>query len=282
VLEKAYAKINLALDVKSRREDGYHELETIMVPVSFFDELNYELIKEETSFSCNKKFISFDERNSIYNMYKYLKDNYDLKHNYHFHLKKQIPTRAGLAGGSSDAAAILRIIDREEGLHLDAEAKKKAALAVGADVMFCVYQRPALVKGIGEQLEFFDVKAQMYILLVKPKSGVSTKEAFDNLDLNICDHPDINLVKEKLEKGYYSAMIDLLGNSLEQPSLHICPEIAALKQEILDFGFDVALMSGSGSTVFGLTQNPRLINEANNYFFDSGYFVRKCEIVNNK
>lgn len=276
--ERAYAKINLALNVKGRREDGYHELEMIMVPIDFYDEI--EMIpSDHMNYHCNRPYIVFNEKNTIVKTVKYFRENYGIRQNYRITLKKHIPTRAGMAGGSADAAALIRLYDRAHHLHLSDEEKKKVALTIGADVLFCVYQRPALVGGIGEELRFFKPSVPFRILLVKPRKGVSTAESFRSLNLEACDHPDVYALQEALEAGDYERSISLMGNSLEEPSLRLLPVIGEIKRDCLSLGADYALMSGSGSTVFVLSQNGKTLEKIERKMKERGFFVRKTRIL---
>ena len=277
MLYKAHAKINLGLNVVKRREDGYHELEMVMVPVTFYDELYIEK-SPILSFSANRDYVSDNPNNTILKAYEYLKNKYQFKEDYRIHLNKHIPTRAGLAGGSADGAALIRAINELSGLALSEEELRQAAVSVGSDVYFCLVNKPALVYGTGDIVKPFAVNMSPYILLVKPFKGVSTKVAFKELDLDKCDHPDVLLIKEALEKGDYQMLCDNIANSLEEPSFRINPTIAKLKQDLKDYGFDAALMSGSGSTVFGLTMNKELLFRASDYFKEQRYFTRRVVI----
>lgn len=274
--ERAYAKINLALNVKGIREDKYHELEMIMLPLAFYDELTIEKAPT-TSYTSNRSYIRFNSKNTVVKMIDYLKTNYQIATNFKVYLAKHIPLRAGLAGGSADAAATLRLIDKLCNLHLSSQEKEKAALAIGADVPFCLYNKPALVSGIGEKLQFFNLTSPLNVLLVKPIKGISTKEAFKHLNINLCSHPNVYALKKELEEGNYRAALEYFGNSLEQASFMLLPEIKQIKTDLLQKGLDVALMSGSGSTVFGLSSNKELLDEVAQSMLKKGYFVRKTQ-----
>ncbi len=275
--ENAYAKINLSLDVIKKREDGYHELSMIMVPLHFYDVLDIEL-SDEMCFMQNVSYIPVDENNTIIKAINVMREEFGFKENFKINLIKHIPTQAGLAGGSADAAAAMRLIKKLLKLSVDDDKMIELAKKVGADVPFCYKNMPALVSGIGEKLEHFKVNTSFHILLVKPKKGVSTKLAFGNLNFMECDHPDTLKMKEALENNDYKGVIDHLGNSLEEPSFKLVEEIKKIKEEMLKFGLDGALMSGSGSTVFGLSKDLNLIYKANDYFKSKGMFVRVTAI----
>lgn len=276
--DRAYAKINLALNVKGRYENGYHALEMIMVPIDFYDVVEL-LPAPEMSYHCNRSFIYFNEKNTLVKMMNYLKNTYHCQQNFRITLQKHIPTRAGLAGGSADAAALLRLFERWRKAPLPDEERRKAALHVGADVPFCFYNRPALVKGIGEELEFFSLNTDFSLLLAKPKKGISTKQAFAQLRLDACAHPDVTALRQALLQGDYTEALRHMQNSLEEPSFRLLPEISTLKQRFLAAGMDAAVMSGSGSTVLGITRNRHFEAPLLNELKKQGYFVRKTHMI---
>jgi len=277
--DRAYAKINISLDVVSRRDDGYHELNMIMLPITFYDMVDIKFSRD-MKFVSNVKYISKKAKgNTVLKVVEVLRKKYNFTENFEIEVKKHIPTRAGLGGGSADAAATIRILNQMLNLNMTIEEMKIIGKEVGADVPFCIENKPALVKGIGEKIEKFNVNCDFWILLVKPRVGISTKKSFSKLDLALCDHPDCELIKECLINNDYNALCSNLGNSLEQPSFLIAPKIKDIKNELLDLGCDVALMSGSGSTVFGLSKSEAIIDEANKNLKNKGYFVRKVKIL---
>ncbi|MBQ1900797.1 MAG: 4-(cytidine 5'-diphospho)-2-C-methyl-D-erythritol kinase [Erysipelotrichaceae bacterium] len=252
--DRAYAKINLSLDVFNIREDGYHDLLSIMLPIDFYDELEIS-IDTQDSFSCNRHFIRYNEKNSIYKMISLIKERYGIKDHHKIVLNKVIPTQAGLGGGTADAASTLRIFEKMYSLDLSREEIIDMCVKVGADVPFNYFNTPAIVSGIGEGIKPFPLKKQYYILLAKPRSGVSTKEAYETLDMEKCDHPDIMKLKKALENG--ENIHGLLGNSLEQPALLLNDDIRRVKQKLQSYEAGEVLMSGSGSTVFCISENER-------------------------
>jgi len=276
--ERAYAKINLCLDVVRRREDGYHDLRMIMVPVDFYDVVDL-VPAAETTMSLNRSYLPVNDKNTVIKAIHVMQERCGFDQNFACTLLKHIPTQAGLAGGSADAAAAIRIINRQLHLNLPYQELIDIAKEVGADVPFCLVNRPALVEGIGEILTPFECPAEFGILLVKPRRGVSTKAAFGGLDFSTIEHPDVDGMKEALEKGDYDGMISRLGNSLEKVSLDLVEEIREVKETLLDLGFDGALMSGSGSTVFGITKSPHLLHNASEVMRANGYFVRMTRII---
>lgn len=278
--ERAYAKINLSLDVVGIRDDGYHELKMIMVPVDFYDVLEMD-IAEEMSMEQNASYLPMDEKNTVIKAIKVVREAYGFKENFRIKLVKHIPTQAGLAGGSSDGAAAIRLMRKL--LKLDMPNSKMIELAskVGADVAFCCINRPALVGGIGDIIEPFNLNCPFEILLVKPRRGVMTKKAFEMVDKLDCIHPDVLGLKKALETNDYSKVIELLGNSLEAPSFKLNGDIAKVKKKMLELGLDASLMTGSGSCVFGISRDKEIIHKAEKYFKNNGYFVRVTNILKN-
>lgn len=277
--EKAYAKINLCLDVVGKREDGYHDLKMIMVPIDFYDVLQMELAPE-TTMTLNRRYLPINGKNTVIKAIQVMKERYGIVENFACTLQKHIPTQAGLAGGSADAAAAIRILNRFKHLNMTNEELIDVAKEVGADVPFCIFNRPAYVEGIGDKLNHFDCDTDFHILLVKPHKGISTKAAFSELDFNQIKHPDCLSMKDALMNNDYEGIVKNLGNSLESVSLKLVSEIRIVKEDLLAYGFDGVLMSGSGSTVFGITKSPKVLDKAADLMRYKGYFVRKTKILN--
>lgn len=273
---RAYAKINLSLDVVRRREDGYHELESVMCPICLYDEIEINKA-EKMSYSCNKWYVKFRDNNTIVKAINYMKEHYQITDNFEVKLNKFIPVKAGLAGGSTDGACVIRMLNRLYDLKMSKEEIKEACLSIGADVIFTYYSRPALVSGIGEKLEFFDIKDDYYVLLVKPNAGVSTKDAYQQLDLSACAHPDVKLLMGKLIKG--EDLKGYLGNSLEYSSFRLCPEISKIKEEMEGMMEGQVLMSGSGSTVFAISKSKKEIEELYHLMKMHKMFVKTTRLL---
>ncbi|MDO4414681.1 MAG: 4-(cytidine 5'-diphospho)-2-C-methyl-D-erythritol kinase [Erysipelotrichaceae bacterium] len=275
--ERAYAKINLCLDVVGRRDDGYHELKMIMVPIDFYDILEMNPAYE-TSLSLNRNYLPVNEKNTIIKAIRVMQEEYGFTEEFECILTKHIPTRAGLAGGSADAAAAIRMINRMLRLNLSMDEMIEIGRRVGADVPFCIMNRPALVEGIGEKIMPFRCHPDFDILLVKPRKGVSTKEAFDIVDNSENEHPDCMKLMNALIMNDYEGVVTTLGNSLEPAAVQLVREIRTVKNRLTEMGFDGVLMSGSGSTVFGITKNSSLLNESMEILRNEKYFVRKTRI----
>lgn len=276
---KAHAKINLGLNVVKKREDGYHELEMIMTPISLHDLIYIDKIKEGIVITSNSTMIPLDERNIMYKVAKLMFDTYNINGGIKIHIYKHIPSQAGMAGGSSDGAAVMRAINQLYQLNLSLETLASLGKQVGADIPFCIYEKTAFVSGIGEKLDFFDHHLDAHILLVKPKKGVSTKRSFSMLEIENEIHPDCYKMKEALINNNYEEALSCMGNTLEAVSMKIVPQIEVIKQELLEMGFDNALMSGSGSTVFALTHDEQLLEKALVYFRKQRIFAQKANFL---
>lgn len=276
--ERASAKINLTLDVVGKREDGYHELRMIMVPLDFYDVLEMEPA-EETTLKIDRSWLPVNEKNTVIKAIHVMKDAYHFQEEFACTLNKHIPSQAGLAGGSADAAAAIRMMNRMLKLHMTMDDMIRIGARVGADVPFCIVSRPSVVEGIGEKVSPFECHPDFHVLLVKPKTGVSTKAAFEGIDFRTIIHPDPYAMKDALVNNDYEGVIHALGNSLEEVSFRLVPQIQKIKQELLDLGFDGALMSGSGSTVFALTKDEALLHKGADRLHRQGCFTRMTKIL---
>ncbi len=269
---EANAKINLVLDVVRRREDGYHDLRMIMLPLALHDTLEVTLAQEDRLF-CDDPRVPLTNDNLIFRALSYLRKRWGMDAHFHIKLHKRIPMEAGLAGGSADAGAIIRAAMQLTKLEAPMEAVAKEAKQVGADVPFCVYNRCARVEGIGEQISALDVNCDFEILLVKPQSGVSTKRAYELLDFDRVTHPDVDLVERCLRTDAYETLCSALGNTLEYSAFLLNPQVAKLKEALVCDGVDAALMSGSGSTVFAIGRDHCQLAQLEERYRKQGYFT---------
>ena len=279
---RAYAKINLALDVVKRREDGFHDLEMIMAPIFLHDLVLVDVIDEGIEITTNNRIIPTDERNIVYKVAALMIERFQLKKGVRIQIYKHIPMQAGLAGGSADGAAVLRAMNRLFHLNLSMETLAQIGDEVGSDIPFCIYQQFAFVTGKGEGLDFFEASPDYAILLVKPKKGVSTKLAFQKLHINQCDHPNCRQMRFAMENGDDQTMVSCLGNSLEEPSFKLVPEIQTIKEKLIALGFDGALMSGSGSCVFALTKDPKILQKGYEAMRNDYPFVLRTRFKTNE
>lgn len=252
---KAYAKINLFLDVLSKRDDGYHNLDMVMLPVELHD-----LIQIDSSPSLKDNFITTDhvdlqvtKYNLITATLKEMDKRYNLKKRYIVTVHKEIPISAGLGGGSSNAAAVIKAIEHYEKLKLSNEEEVNLGVSLGADVPYCLANKPAHVEGIGEKVTPIKMKKKYDVIIIKPSEGLSTKKVFTVSDEMELEHGDVNQVIKALETGDDALLERSLFNGLEKASISLVPEIQKVKDTLKAMGFKLVLMSGSGSSVFALT-----------------------------
>ena len=273
---KAYGKINLSLDITGVREDGYHTLRSVFLPVDYYDDVYIDLADED-NFICNQPFLKFNETNTVYKALNLMRDEFGIKDKFSINVVKMIPTQAGLAGGSGDAVAVIRFFNQAYKLNLSDEKIKELCMKIGADVLFTYYSTPALVEGIGDIITPIKMKKSYYCLIAKPRMGVSTKKCYDLMDVNNCVHPDIDKIVKALEEG--EDFIPYLGNSMEEAAISLVGDIQTIKNIILNNGADFALMSGSGSSVFTLSENEHLIKTIAYRIKSAGYMSRYTKIL---
>lgn len=251
---RAYAKINLVLDVVRKREDGYHDLRMIMQMTGMYDLLRIEPKKEPgITLTANLPFLPTDSRNLAVRAASLLMEKYGVTDGLNIRLHKFIPVAAGLAGGSSDAAAVLVGVNRVFKLGIPKDELLRLGLSIGADVPYCLLGGTALAEGVGEILTPLPYMPNCSILLAKPPFGVSTKEIFQSLKANeIQEHPDVDGMTDAIRNGDLPGILCRTANVLELVTIPKRPEIQQLKDFIADAGAEAALMSGSGPTVFGI------------------------------
>ena len=250
---KAYAKINLGLDVIRRREDGYHEVCMIMQNIGIHDDLSVLRIeKEDIVIRTNNAELPVDKSNLIYKAAKLMFDEFNLPGGVDITLTKNIPVAAGLAGGSTDAAATFIAINELFDLKLSKEELMKRGVKIGADVPYCILGGTALSEGIGEILTSLPACPKCTVLIAKPPVGVSTKHVYESLNLASVEHPDIKAIVSAIEEGSIEKVASNLGNVLESVTENEHQEITEIKKMMIEEGAIASLMSGSGPTVFGL------------------------------
>ena len=261
---KAMAKINLGLDVVRRREDGYHEVRMIMQTVNLYDKLVITVSEEPgIRLTTNLGFLPVNEDNLIYKAARLLMDEYDIKKGVDIQLQKFIPVAAGMAGGSTDAAATLIGMNRLFRLNLSRQQMMDYGVKLGADVPYCIAGGTALSEGIGEILTPLPDVPKGYVLVAKPGINVSTRFVYTNLKLNEeTEHPDIDAQIEAIKEQDFRKMAGLMGNVLETVTIPAHPIIQEIKDFMMAEGAVNAMMSGSGPTVFGLFEDKQLAEKA--------------------
>ncbi len=253
--KKAYAKVNLALDVLRRREDGYHDVKMIMHNINIYDKLIFELTGDsgEITISTNLPGIPTDDRNLIYKAIKLISDTYDISPSVHVNLTKNIPIEAGMAGGSTDCAATLHAMNELLSLKLDEQSLMNLGVKLGADVPYCIMARPALSEGIGEILTKVTPLPDCHVVVAKPAVSVSTGTIYKNLKLDtLKSHPDIDGMILALQNGDIKSVANRMENVMESVTATLHPEIEDIKAAMKTHGALNAIMSGSGPTVFGI------------------------------
>ncbi len=251
---KAYAKINLGLDVIRRLENGYHEVRMVMQSIDLYDKVNIVRNKSgDINIKTNLKFLPTGPDNLVYKAAKLLKDEFKIKDGVDIDLYKFIPVAAGMAGGSTDCAAVLKGMNRMFNLGLSDEELMARGATLGADIPYCIMGGTALAEGIGEKLTKLSDCPRCFVVIGKPGIGVSTKFVYENLVLNDKTvHPDIDGIIDKINANDIYGVADKLGNVLETVTEQAYPVIADIKSIMIREGALNSIMSGSGPTVFGL------------------------------
>ena len=254
---KALAKINLGLDVVRRREDGYHEVRMIMQTIHLYDRLDIKRTQEPgIQIQTNLSFLPVNENNLIYKAAKLLMDEFSITDGVSVKLDKRIPVAAGMAGGSTDAAAMLFGMNRLFSLGLTKRQLMERGVQIGADVPYCIMRGTALAEGIGEELSQLSPMVKCPVLIAKPSISVSTKFVYQNLKLDDATiHPDIDLLIDDIKAKSLHDIAVHMGNVLETVTIPNYPVIDEIKKHMLSNGAVGAMMSGSGPTVFGLFDN---------------------------
>ena len=250
---KAYAKINLGLDVVRRLENGYHEVKMVMQTVGIYDVLSFERMGEGIIVTTDSGELPTNEDNLIYKAAKLMMETYGIQEGVRIHLEKHIPIAAGMAGGSTDAAATMKGINRLFDLGCTLEELMRLGVKIGADVPYCIMGGTALAEGIGEKLTALPPAPECYLLVAKPDINVSTKFVYEHLDAaGVEKHPDIDGMVKAIEEESLQGVLDRMENVLESVTVPAYPIIDTIKERMKELGAVNSLMSGSGPTVFGI------------------------------
>lgn len=283
---KALAKINLGLDVVRRREDGYHEVRMVMQTIHLFDRLDIKRVAEPgIRIESNLSFLPVNEDNLIYKAGKMLMDEFGITEGVEVSLNKRIPVAAGMAGGSTDAAAMLYGMNQIFELGLDRKGLMERGVKIGADVPYCIMRGTALAEGIGEKLSPLPPMIKCPVLIAKPQISVSTKFVYENLKLDENTvHPDIDALISDIKAKDLELVCADMGNVLETVTIPAYPIIDEIKQHMMAHGATGAMMSGSGPTVFGLFADEETAEAAYEAMKESGLAkqVYLTSIYNNR
>ncbi|MDE6516570.1 MAG: 4-(cytidine 5'-diphospho)-2-C-methyl-D-erythritol kinase [Acetatifactor sp.] len=268
---KAYAKINLGLDVVGRLENGYHQVRMIMQAVGLYDVLTFRVAESGILITTDSGELPTGEDNLIHKAARLLMETYGVEAGVEIRLEKHIPIAAGMAGGSTDAAATLQGLNDLFALRLSREQLRQLGVRIGADVPYCIMGGTALAEGIGELLTPLPPAPQCTLLIAKPDIQVSTKYVYEHLDAGeTWPHPDIDGMRSAIENGDLAGITGRLGNVLETVTIEAYPVIAQIKWEMLSCGAMGSLMSGSGPTVFGIYDSEEQARTARDYLKKKG------------
>ena len=261
---KALGKINLGLDVLGRRPNGYHDVRMVMQTVYLYDQILLEKTdKEGISLKTNLFYLPVNENNLAYRAAKMLIDEFAIKEGVHISLEKHIPVAAGMAGGSSNAAAVLYGMNRLFQLGLTDQELMDRGVQLGADVPYCIMRGTVLAEGIGEKLTPLPAMPKCHVLLAKPPISVSTQKVYEKLDAQkVTKHPDIDGILLGLQTGDLKKITSSMGNVLENVTITEYPQIERIKDVMKEEGALNAMMSGSGPTVFGIYDDKMLARRA--------------------
>lgn len=277
---KSYAKINVSLRVVSKRNDGYHELDSLMLPIELHDSLIISTLKNSYD-----NFVTVDDfSNGLihYNLasssIQALAKKYGFDTKFRVYIHKVIPMQAGLGGGSSNAAFTLKTVNQMLKLGASEEELMELAAPLGADIPFFIKCEPSRARGIGEKLEPLEIKNNYHCLIVKPTEGCSTKEVFAIADREEYKPVDIETVIKALKEGDDDLLAESMGNSLEEAAMSLVPEIKQIKEALKNMGLKIVMMSGSGSAVFALSTDASLIKKAAKQLEDK-YLVEITKVI---
>ena len=277
---KSYAKINVSLRVVSKRSDGYHELDSLMLPIELHDSLIITTLKNSYD-----NFVTVDDfSNGLihYNLasssIQALAKKYGFDTKFRVYIHKVIPMQAGLGGGSSNAAFTLKTVNQMLKLGASEEELMELAAPLGADIPFFIKCEPSRARGIGEKLEPLEIKNNYHCLIVKPTEGCSTKEVFAIADREEYKPVDIETVIKALKEGDDDLLAESMGNSLEDAAMSLVPEIRQIKEALKNIGLKIVMMSGSGSAVFALSTDASLIKKAAKQLEDK-YLVEVTKVL---
>ena len=269
----APAKVNIALNVVGIMDNGYHELDMIMAPISLYDEMNIQTIHgSEDIILCNGA--QLPKVNTIEKSIELMRNQYGLDHHYLVEVTKEIPMEAGLAGGSANASATLKAINEIENLNCTEEELIELGKKIGADVPFCIVNEWARVQGIGEKIRRLDCDWKFKILLVKPKEGVSTPASFSLWDQQENRELDVDIVEDALLQKNEELLYTTMVNDLEPVGQKLLPVLDTIKEDMNDLGIVRVMMSGSGSSMMGFSVDEDVLEHAAEVLKDKYEFVR--------
>lgn len=279
IVIRALAKINLAIDVLGKREDGYHKIDMVTIPLKLHDSIEITPFPAnsglETYLYCDDPTIVCNESNLAYKALNAMRDNFRVNGHFRMMIHKRIPVQAGLGGGSADAAAVIKALDNymHDSNENKDEIERKLALSIGSDVPFCLYNKTCRVEGIGEKLTPIKVKHPYHVLIVKPNVGLSTRSVYEAFDMCECEikHPNIEELINALEIDDEDKIEKNLINVLSVPAIKALPLIQELLDKMKIMGLKLSGMSGTGSACFAIHKDKKLLERAFNIFNKDNY-----------
>ena len=281
VTVRGYAKVNLGLDIVGKLENGYHLLKSIMQQIDLYDDITVTRIESGIIIDSNSKDIPVDSSNLAYKAAKAVMDECGIGEGVKIYIEKRIPMAAGMAGGSSDAAAVIKGMNELFNLQMSMTKMQEIGVKLGADIPFCIAGGACLCEGIGEQMKALTGTPKMCIVVAKPPIGISTAYVYSHIKLDSLVHPDVDSLVKAYNEGDVHAIASGLGNVLESVSEAENVIITVLKREMLEAGAMASLMSGSGPTVFGLFEDMDAAAAAAQILSDkhADVFVKACQLI---
>ena len=280
LLLKSYAKINICLNVVNKREDGYHELDMIILPLELHDSILFSELK-----NAKDHFVTIDDFSLGLNKYnsatialEKMESLYHFNNKFRITIHKVIPMQSGLGGGSSNAATVINAVNKYLKLNLPYEELVSLSTGLGADIPFFIANKPARCRGIGEKIDFINVKNDYYCLIVKPAQGCSTQGVYEVSDTMDLPMGDVEVVQKALEEGDDELLAKSIFNSLETPAISLVPEIQTIKDKLKEEGLKIVQMSGSGSSVFALSTDKHLLKSVAKKLEDQ-YLVEITKVI---
>jgi 4-diphosphocytidyl-2C-methyl-D-erythritol kinase len=260
---QAPAKINLALDVLNKREDGYHNIDIVTLPLKLHDIIEIVEGRENTTTHLTSDDLSLacDETNLVYKAYRAVKKIYQFNSGFRIKIYKRIPTEAGLAGGSADAAAVINGLSKLKKLNITDQEKIEIGKNIGSDVPYCIFNKPCRIRGMGEQLSFIKVKKEYHVLIIKPEEGLSTGDVYKEADIIKGQRPDIENLIKGLEEGDDELIAKSMANALQKAAIHLVPRVKNLLDELRNEGLKMVMMSGSGSAIYALSNDKKKLEQ---------------------
>lgn len=278
MLIKAYAKINLAIDVGRKDESGYHDVDMLTIPISLHDILEIEplLSRHGVFLTSDDPTLICDEGNLAYIALQKMEENFSFDKGYRIQIYKRIPMEAGLGGGSADAAGVIRAICKIYNMKIDDPKIINIARSIGSDVPFCLINEPARVLGTGEEIKPLPLNMNYHVLIVKPHKGLSTKavyEKYDSIPEEQREHPNIDNLIKSIQDGDQEKMQDNMKNGLYKPASMLFPVLDGILKDFKKMGFPLYAMTGSGNACFALSKDLFKIEKAKRYFTSLNYIT---------